>query len=64
MGNQSPFSNVSVYDDYFLQSLVPEYAINGKSPKIETVKMLQEIYIDAMNEELSRCPLTFNGKRK
>lgn len=28
-------------------------------PKIETVQMLQELYLDAMNEELSRSPLTF-----
>ena len=53
-GNQSPFSNLSVYDDTFLDHLCPDYGANK-----ETVKMLQEIYLDAMNEEMARTPLTF-----
>ena len=31
-GNQSPFTNVSVYDDGFLGQLVPAYVINGNDP--------------------------------
>lgn len=58
--NQSPFTNVSVYDDYFLESMCEDYLfVDGSSPNIETVKRLQEIYLDIMNEELQRTPLTF-----
>ena len=53
-GNQSPFSNLSVYDDTFLDHLCPDYGANK-----ETVKMLQELYLDAMNDEMARTPLTF-----
>lgn len=60
-GNQSPFTNVSIFDKYFLESLVPEYysSLTGKPSSIETVQMIQEIFIDAMNEELERSPNTF-----
>lgn len=58
-GNQSPFTNVSLYDDGFLQELVPHYLIDGAAPRIETVKRLQAVYLDIMNEELTRAPLTF-----
>lgn len=53
-GNQSPFSNLSVYDDTFLDHLCPDYGANK-----ETVQMLQELYLDAMNDEMARTPLTF-----
>ena len=58
--NQSPFTNISIYDDYFLESMCDDYIfIDGSSPNIDTVKRLQEIYLDIMNEELKRTPLTF-----
>ena len=58
--NQSPFTNVSVYDDYFLESMCDDYIfVDGSSPNLETIKKLQEIYLDIMNEELKRTPLTF-----
>jgi len=58
--NQSPFTNVSVYDDYFLQSMCDDYIfIDGTSPDINIVKRLQAIYLEIMNEELKRTPLTF-----
>ena len=53
-GGQSPFSNLSVYDKPFLEHLCPDYGAN-----IETVQMLQELYLDAMNDEMARTPLTF-----
>lgn len=53
-GNQSPFSNLSVYDDTFLDSLCPDY-----NAKKETVKILQRIYLEVMNEQLRSTPLTF-----
>ena len=55
----SPFTNVSIFDRYFLESLTPSYILNGKTPTIKTIQMIQRIYVDAMNDELSRSPLTF-----
>jgi len=58
--NQSPFTNISVYDDYFLESMCEDYIfIDGSSPNIYIIKRLQEIYLDIMNDELKRTPLTF-----
>lgn len=58
-GNQSPFTNVSVYDDAFLGQLVPAYVINGKAPRIETVKKVQDIFLSCFNQVLERDPATF-----
>lgn len=58
-GNQSPFTNVSVYDDGFLGQLVPAYVINGKAPRIETVKKVQDIFLSCFNQVLERDPATF-----
>lgn len=58
-GNQSPFTNVSLYDQKFLEELVPHYLIQGKAPQIETVQMLQQMFMETMNEELARSPITF-----
>lgn len=59
-GNQSPFTNVSVYDRNFLEELVPHYTFpDGYPPRIETVQRLQRIFLEVMNEELQRTPVTF-----
>ena len=58
-GNQSPFTNVTVYDDVFLDELIPKYVINGRTPSKETIKHLQMNLLGIMNEELARTPLTF-----
>ena len=58
--NQSPFTNVSVYDKYFLEKLAGDYIFpDGSSPDIEVIQKIQDIYLDIMNEELRRTPLTF-----
>lgn len=58
--NQSPFTNVSVYDDYFLESMCDDYIfIDGSSPDIEIIKKLQLLYLQVMNEEMLRSPITF-----
>lgn len=58
--NQSPFTNVSVYDRYFLESVCENYIFpDGTSPDISIVEELQRIYLKIMNEELERVPLTF-----
>lgn len=58
--SQSPFTNVSIFDDSFLNSLVPEYKFpDDKIPRIVTIKKIQELFIDTMNDELRRTPVTF-----
>jgi len=58
-GNQSPFTNISVYDKYFLEDLIKDYIVDSITPTIETVQEIQKLYIKAMNEELKRTSLTF-----
>lgn len=58
-GNQSPFTNVSVYDRPFLEQLAPSYIINGKAPRLDTVELVQDIFLDCFNEVLGRVPATF-----
>lgn len=59
-GNQSPFTNVSVYDKYFLEKLCDDYIFpDGSSPDIKIVQKIQEIYLDIMNTEMERTPLTY-----
>ena len=62
-GSQSLFSNVSVFDKYFLEGLLPSYSleIEGEvySAEMEIVQKMQDIYIDIMNRELARKPITF-----
>jgi len=58
--NQSPFTNVSVYDKYFLEKLCDDYIFpDGSNPDIEIVQRIQDIYLNIMNSELERTPLTF-----
>lgn len=62
--NQSPFTNVSVYDDVFLDNLLPDYKfpddeLGQITPKKETVKKIQKIFLDTMNLELTRGKITF-----
>jgi len=58
-GNQSPFTNVSVYDRYFLEQLLPSYVILGEQVKMEMVQWVQEWFLQCMNETLARTPITF-----
>lgn len=60
-GNQSPFTNISIYDKFFLESLCGDYTHpeTGEHPKIELVQKVQEIFLDVMNSELERTPITF-----
>ena len=60
ISGNSPFTNLSVYDDNFLDKLCGDYIFpDGSTPDKEIVKKLQDIYLDIMNEELQRTPLTF-----
>lgn len=58
-GNQSPFTNISVYDRHFLEKMCHDYKLFNVEADIETVEMVQMLFLDAMNNELRRTPLTF-----
>lgn len=58
-GNQSPFTNVSVYDRPFLEQLLPSYVIRGRHPSLSTVEQMQDAFLTAFNEVLSRTPAAF-----
>jgi len=62
--NQSPFTNVSVYDDVFLDNLIEDYKFPDEElgqviPKRETIKKVQKIFLEVMNIEMSRGKITF-----
>ncbi len=59
-GVQSGFYNLSIFDDEFLNKMCQEYVFpDGSSPNKETIKKLQIIYLDLMNETLKYTPITF-----
>ena len=58
-GHQSPFTNVSVYDEPFLMQLTPSYEVEGFTPAVATVQHVQEVFLDVMNSISRRTPLTF-----
>lgn len=58
--NQSPFTNISIYDREFLNSLCPNYVFpDGTTPDVVLVQELQELFLDIMNEEMDRTAITF-----
>jgi anaerobic ribonucleoside-triphosphate reductase len=58
--NQSAFVNISLYDKYFLEKLCQDiYFEDGTKPNIEITQKLQKIYLEVMNKELERTPITF-----
>lgn len=58
-GNQSPFTNVSLYDHFFLKELAPHYLINGEAPSISTIEQVQRLFLEAYHDTLRRDPITF-----
>jgi len=59
-GLQSPFTNISIYDSVFLESMIGAYVFGDDgAPSVKTVQRLQRIYLDVMNSEMERTPITF-----
>lgn len=62
-GSQSLFTNVSIFDKYFLENIIPNTFVmiddNVYMTDFETVKRAQEVYIDIMLEEAKRVVHTF-----
>lgn len=60
ISGNSPFTNVSVFDRFFLEKLCSDYIFpDGSHPDIKYVQKLQAIFLDIMNHEMERTPLTF-----
>lgn len=58
--NQSPFTNISLYDRNFLTQMKNDYIFpDGSTLDIELVEKLQELFMQTMVEELRRTPITF-----
>jgi len=58
--NQSPFTNISIYDKPFFEELCSKILFpDGRIANAEIVYKLQEMVLDIMNEELDRTLLTF-----
>jgi ribonucleoside-triphosphate reductase len=60
-GQQSPFTNVSLLSHEFLENLCGEYIDpeTGEPADIELVKQIQILFLESMNEEQRRTPITF-----
>lgn len=59
-GVESPFTNISIYSQGFLDSMCEGIIFpDGTEPNKETIKILQEMFLDIMNTELRRTPITF-----
>lgn len=59
-GHQSPFVNISIFDKYFIEDLSTMYIFDdGSTLDINIVNKIQDIYLNIMNEEMRRTPVTF-----
>lgn len=59
-GQQSAFTNVSVFDDRFLDKLCEEYRFpDGTTPNKQLVKEIQILYMELYNETLRKTAFTF-----
>ncbi len=60
-GEQTLFTNISIYDDYFLEDYLKDISFTEEPSKInkDIVKKIQDQYINVMNDELERTPLTY-----
>jgi ribonucleoside-triphosphate reductase len=59
--SQSPFTNVSVYDDNFLDSILQHYINPDTMTPVnkELVKDVQFLFLEAMNDVMARTVVTF-----
>ncbi len=57
---QTIFTNVSIFDNAFLDKWIDEYTfIDGSKPNRASIQKLQDIYLDEMNKILEVSPATF-----
>lgn len=62
-GNETLFTNISIFDKNFLKELCPSYTLelNGKiyNAQPELVDKIQKVFLNIMNRELKRRVLTY-----
>ncbi len=60
-GDQSLFTNISLYDDYFLDTMLADIEMPGPVKKIDKdiVKKCQEIYCEVYSEILEKTLITY-----
>lgn len=59
-GNQSCFTNVSIYDKNFIEASKEYYVFpDGTTVDFYYVNLLQKLFLNIINKELKRTPLTF-----
>ena len=59
-GSQSAFSNISIYDSYFLKELFSDMTYpDGTKVNFESVKMMQRVFMDWYNKESEKQSFTF-----
>ena len=61
-GYQSIFFNISIYDEYYFDSLFGDFCfpdINGTKPEYDSVKKLQSYFMEWFNKERTKAVLTF-----
>lgn len=59
-GSQSVFWNISVFDEYYFESLFDEFFFpDGSQPNYESVKKLQEVFMEWFTIERTKELLTF-----
>lgn len=62
-GNQSPFTNISLYDKYFINEIIDSYKLLIDDvlyeATIDNVNRLQSIFLEIMNDEMRRTTITF-----
>ena len=59
-GNQSCFTNLSIYDKYFMEEMDKNYTFpDGSHPDHDILYKLQDLFLTIMEKELERTPVTF-----
>ncbi len=59
-GYQSPFTNISYYDKGYFNAIFKDFVFpDGDTPKWETVKELQKLFINWFSKEREKAVLTF-----
>lgn len=59
-GNQSPFTNVSVYDKHWLKSLFAQHMNpDFTNPDLDNAMRVQKLFVDELMNQLDQNPFTF-----
>ena len=59
-GNQSPFTNVSVYDKHWLESLFAQHMNpDFTNPDLDNAMRVQKLFVDELMNQLEQNPFTF-----